>query len=299
MVLVDETNHIAWSNEWAEWLFRIKLGNNDLRQLSSGEIIMDYTNMVRKYSAPPVLNVSINGIHTDIEGRMMEDNLVILRFHTRYMSRASMLELRKLMQDVALETGDRVNNPLTTVLNCLHMLQRDLGQNNDKAQTYIELAIREANVIQGFGEWVRRLSEEPPCREEFDLIEVIQETLDRRGCLDALELVGEIPLVKGCAEHAALVLGGLTNLIRQASSDKDFTVTLSSPEKHMVTVFIDSQHSRVKDLRMLTEEFYGGLGLLAARYLLALMQAQLDLEFLGDVGIRVTFLTANAVVEDI
>jgi len=41
---------------------------------------------------------------------------------------------------------------------------------------------------------------------------------------------------------------------------------------------------------MLTEEFYGGLGLLAARYLLALMQAQLELEFMGDIGIRVTFI---------
>ena len=45
---------------------------------------------------------------------------------------------------------------------------------------------------------------------------------------------------------------------------------------------------------MLTEEFYGGLGLMAARYLLSLMQAQIVLNYMGDVGIQVTFLTGDA-----
>jgi hypothetical protein len=35
---------------------------------------------------------------------------------------------------------------------------------------------------------------------------------------------------------------------------------------------------------------------LAARYLLSLMQAQLELEFMGDIGVRVTFISAGTEV---
>ena len=69
--------------------------------------------------------------------------------------------------------------------------------------------------------------------------------------------------------------------------------------RSLVIVEINANQTQVKDLRMLSEEFYGGLGLLAARYLLALMQAQLEMEFMSDVGIRVTFVIANPFAENI
>lgn len=304
MLLVDERNHISWCNRWAGWLFRLNPRNNNLRQLPAGNILADFAERVRKNSDPPLINISINGVSLDIEGRMMgEDNsgqLMILKFHTHYLSRASMLEMHKFMQDFALETGDRVNNPLTVVQNCLHLIDRDIRRGNfDKVQTYLELAIREANVMKEFGDWVRRLSEESPTQETFNLIPVLEEVLDRRDCLKCLKVLGEIPLIKGCAEHAALVLGGLVNLIRQASGNKAFTISVAPRDRRLVIVEINANQTQVKDLRMLSEEFYGGLGLLAARYLLALMQAQLEMEFMSDVGIRVTFVIANPFAENI
>lgn len=266
-----------------------------------GEILADYADMVRKYTEPPVINVSIFDMVFDVEGRMMGDDpssqLMMLKFHTQYLSRATMLEMHKFMQDFALETGDRVNNPLTTVINCLHMMERGLGNEDEaKLRNYVELAIREAYVMKGFGDWVRRLSEEAPTREVFDPVPVLKKVLDRRNCLDSLVLAGPIPKVRGCAEHAALVLGGLVNLIRQASGKSPFTVTIAPRDCRLVTVEINTSASQVKDLRMLSEEFYGGLGLLAARYLLSLMQAKLELEYRGDVGVRVTFVTGAEVV---
>ena len=302
MVLVDENDVVTWRNRWADWLFRDDISNNHLQQLPAGKELADYAVTVRKYTDPPISTVIINGMALDVEGRMMGEEehpsqSMILKFHTRYLSRASMLEIHKLMQDFALETGDRVNNPLTTVINCLHMLERR-PNNDDSTQSILELAIREANVMREFGDWVRRLSEESPSREIFDLRAVLENVMDRRGCLQLLKVEeGPLPKVKGCAEHAGLVLGGLINLMRQASGTEPLYVKVSARERRMVRVEINSDQSRVKDLRMLSEEFFGGLGLLAARYLLSLMQAQLELEFRGDVGIRVTFVAADAIVE--
>lgn len=304
MLLVNGANQITWRNQWADWLFRIDLGNNDLRHLPAGDVLADYADQVRKYTAPSVISVNVNDLCLDIEGRRTGKDdpagHIILKFHTRYLSRASMMELHKLMQDFALEAGDRVNNPLTTVLNCLHLIERDLQTGNtEKIQTYLELATREAFVMKSFGDWVRRLSEEDPTREVFDLIPVLEEVLDRRGCEKYLDVIGLVPHVKGCSEHAAMILGGLVNLMRQATGDQPFKVKVAARDEHLITVLINSSYAQVKDLRMLSEEFFGGLGLLAARYLLSLMQAQLELEYNGDVGIRVTFVSASAVVETI
>lgn len=300
MLLVDDNNQITWRNPWADWLFRIDLGINHLRQLPAGDVLAGYADEVRKYNAPPILTVNINDLNLDIEGRMTVDHsprMVILKFHTRYLSRASMMEMHKFMQDFALEAGDRVNNPLTTVINCLHMIEREVKEGRtEKIQTYLELAIREAFVMKSFGDWVRRLSEESPSREAFALIPVLEEVLVRRGCEGCLEVDEEIPPVRGNAEHVGLIFGGLVNLIRQATGKGVFSLR-TSVRGSLVTVEINTAQARVKNLRMLSEEFYGGLGLLAARYLLSLMQAQLEMEFNGDVGIRVTFVTAKSEVE--
>lgn len=297
ILLVDDNNNIAWFNRWAIWLFQVNLKNKNLRQLSAGKRIAEYAAGVRKYNAPSLADVNVKGLALDVEGRPLDEDspYLILKFHTRYLSRPAVWEMHKLMQDFALEAGDRVNNPLTTVLNCLNMIQRDiqLGK-SDKLETYIELATREAHVMKDFGDWVRRLSEEPPCQEDFDVIAALQEVLYRRNCLHQLKVFGEIPRVRGSAEHATLVLGGLVNLMRQACHDELFTVKVACPEQKLVAVEINTAHGRVTDLRMLSEEFYSGLGLLAARYLLSLMQAQLELEFMGDIGIRIIFVTPSA-----
>jgi hypothetical protein len=295
MVLLDENDVVTWRNKWADWLFKFDISNSNLKQLSAGDILTDYSAMVRKYTDPPLINTIINGMALDVEGRILVDEPsrpLILKFHTPYLPRVAMLEMHKFMQDFALETGDRVNNPLTTVINCLHILERQVG-NDSLMQNFLELAIREAYVMKEFGDWVRRLSEEAPTREVFDLVSVLEEVLDRRGCSEVLQVTDAIPRVMGSAEHSLVVLGGLVNLMRQASATEPFWVKVLPRDRHMVTVEINSKQTRVKDLRMLSEEFYGGLGLLAARYLLSLMQAQLELEFMGDVGIRITFLTEN------
>ncbi|MGI6366397.1 MAG: hypothetical protein ACOX2G_11875 [Bacillota bacterium] len=298
MLLIDEEDNIEWCNRWAVWLFQVNLKKKNLRQLPAGERLAEYAARVREYNAPFLTRAVVNGLNLDVEGRPAGEDSphLIFKFHTRYMSRPTMLEMHKFMQDFALEAGDRVNNPLTTVLNCLNMIQRDLRIGKaDKLETYVELAIREAHVMKEFGDWVRRLSEEPPFREEFDLVRVLEEVLDRRGCLHHLAVQGEVPPVRGSAEHAAMVLGGLVNLMRQASN-KVFTVKVACLDGRLVTVEINSPQGRGKDLRMLSEECYGGLGLLAARYLLSLMQAQLELEFMGDIGVRVTFISAGTEV---
>lgn len=299
MLLVAEDNQVAWFNRWATWLFQVNLKNKDLRQLPAGDKLAEYAAGVRKYSAPSLTKAHVKGLSLDVEGRLLNGSpYLILKFHTRYLSRPTMLEMHKFMQDFALEAGDRVNNPLTTVMNCLNIIQRDASHGNiEKIETYVELAIREAHVMKEFGDWVRRLSEEPPCREDFDVVAVLEKVLYRRNCLHRLDVHGEIPRVRGCGEHASLVLGGLVNLMRQASCDEVFTVKVTCLEQRLVTVEINSSQPKVKDLRMLSEEFYGGLGLLAARYLLSLMQAQLELEFIGDIGIRITFVTPTAEVE--
>lgn len=301
MLLVDDKDQITWRNSWADWLFQNNLRSNDLRQLPAGAILADYAEEVRNNCAPPILSTDFNDLSLDIEGSRVSNGtggFVILKFHTRFMSRASMMEMHKFMQDFALEAGDRVNNPLTTVINCLHMIERDVkAGNTEKIQTYLELAIREAFVMKSFGDWVRRLSEEPPAGQAYLLIPVLEEVLARRGCEESLEVIGDIPPVKGNAEHAGLVFGGLVNLVRQASGKSPFYLRVHA-RGELVSVEIGTAHSRVKDLRMLAEEFYGGLGLLAARYLLALMQAQLDMEYKGDVGIRVTFIASHDEVQE-
>lgn len=300
MLLIDEDCNISWHNRWAAWLFKTELSNKNLRQLPTGDRLAVHAAKVREYNAPSVIQIIINGLSLDVEGRLMDEssNLMILKFHTRYLSRPSMLEMHKFMQDMALETGDRVNNPLTTVLNCLNMIQMDLKNNKtEKLETYVELAIREAHAMKDFGDWVRRLSEEPPFGAQFNVLSVMKKVLDRRNCLHYLEAEEDLPLAKGSADHAALVMGGLVNLVRQACGDKDFAVKITTHEQSLIIVEINAPQSRVKDLRMLSEEFYGGLGLLAARYLLSLMQAQLELEFMGDIGVRVTFVSSTVAIE--
>lgn len=294
MLFVNAQQRIVWHNRWAKWLFQSSLGNKDLRQLPAGKELAAFAARVRKYRDSLLTRIAIDDLVLDVEGRMMgngNSDLTVLKFHTPFLSRGAALELHKLMQDFALEAGDRVNNPLTTVLNCLNLILRDVRANRtDRLETYVELAIREAHVMKEFGDWVRRLSEEPPLRDGFNLLPVLTEVLDRRNCLHLLDAGEDIPPVQGCPDHARIVLGGLVNLMRQASEDQAFTVRVRPRGRTLVTVEINTQKSQVKDLRMLTEEFYGGLGLLAARYLLALMQAQLELEFMGDIGIRVTFI---------
>jgi hypothetical protein len=296
MLLVDNANYIVWRNQWAEWLFQLSSDNYHLMQLPVGDVLAGYADKFRIDNGPSLFSVNINGLIMDVEASMIKKrDLISLKFHAVSLSRASMLEMHKFMQDFALEAGDRVNNPLTTVLNCLHMIRRDI-ENEDfsNISLYTELAIREAFVMKEFGDWVRRLSEEPPSLGAFDLVAVLKEIMERRACEEVLQVKGEIPLVRGCPEHARTVLGGLVNLIRQANVDGRFSVVVCHRFSQLVTVEINALESRVKDLRMLTEEFYGGLGLLAARYLLSLMQAQIEMEYLGDVGMRITFLQANS-----
>jgi len=296
MLLVDTANYIVWRNQWAEWLFQLDLDNYHLMQLPAGDVLAGYADKYRNYSGPSLLNVNINGLNMDVEASRIEKrDLISLKFHAIALSQASTLEMHKFMQDFALEAGDRVNNPLTTVLNCLHMIRRDI-ENEDfsSISLFTELAIREAFVMKSFGDWVRRLSEEPPCLGAFDLVAVLTEVMEMRACEKFLQVKGEIPLVRGCPEHARTVLGGLVNLIRQANVDGCISVVVRHRFSRLVTVEINALESRVKDLRMLTEEFYGGLGLMAARYLLALMQAQIEMEYLGDVGMRITFLQAES-----
>lgn len=300
MLLIDEANYVIWRNHWAEWLFRIDKDKYHLLQLPAGETLAGYADRIRESNDPSLFSLNIEGFAIDVEAGRLGQRVIAFKFHPVALSRDSMLEMHKFMQDFALEAGDRVNNPLTTVLNCLQMMKQDAERGDTtNIPFYAEMAIREAFVMKEFGDWVRRLSEEPPCQEGFDLLSVLKEVLERRACEQSLQVIGEIPLVIGCPDHARSVLGGLVNLSRQAATGGLCSVTVCKRRRHLVTVEIKPQGAQVRDLRMLTEEFYGGLGLLAARYLLTLMQAQIIMDFMGDVGIRVTFLAADARLEDL
>ncbi|MDD2283517.1 MAG: hypothetical protein PHD92_09065 [Eubacteriales bacterium] len=295
MLLIDEANYIYWHNRWAEWLFRIDTDRYHLLQLPAGDTLAGYADSVRKGNDPSLFSLDFEGLAIDVEASRLTNREIAFKFHPVAMSRDSMLEMHKFMQDFALEAGDRVNNPLTTVLNCLQMIRQD-AEKGDLASIplYAEMAIREAFVMKEFGDWVRRLSEEPFCQGVFDLLPVLEEVLERRACEQFLQVIGDIPPVRGCPDHARTVLGGLVNLSRQAAAEGLCSVIVCNRRRHLVTVEINSKGAQVRDLRMLTEEFYGGLGLMAARYLLSLMQAQIVLNYMGDVGIQVTFLTADA-----
>lgn len=295
MFLTDEADYIIWSNRLAKWLFNINKKRNRLLQLPAGESLAIYADRVRQGHDPSLFSLTLEGTCVDVEINSVGDGEIAFKFHPVAMTRDSTLEMHKFMQDFALEAGDRVNNPLTTVLNCLQLIKRDAEAGSTaNICLYAERALREAFIMKDFGEWVRRLSEESPCQDTFDLVQVLKEILTRRACEQSLHVNGEIPLVKGCSEHARVILGGLVNLCRQASSTRTCAITVHTRRRNFVAVEICPEGTQVRDLRMLTSEFYGGLGLMAARYLLALMQAQIIVGFMGDTGIRVTFLAGFA-----
>lgn len=279
----------------AKWLFNINKKRNRLVQLPAGESLAIYADRVRQGHEPLLFSLTLEGVCIDVEINSVGEGEIAFKFHPVAMTRDSTLEMHKFMQDFALEAGDRVNNPLTTVLNCLQLIKRDAEAGSTaNICLYAERALREAFIMKDFGEWVRRLSEESPCQDTFDLVQVLKEILTRRACEQSLHVNGEIPLVKGCSEHARVILGGLVNLCRQASSTRTCAITVHTRRRNFVAVEICPEGTQVRDLRMLTSEFYGGLGLMAARYLLALMQAQIIVGFMGDTGIRVTFLAGFA-----
>lgn len=294
MFLTDQSDHIIWSNRWAKWLFNIDKKHNYLLQLPAGESLAVYADKVRQGHDPSLFSLILEGVTVDVEINSVSHGEIAFKFHPVAMTRHSTLEIHKFMQDFALEAGDRVNNPLTTVLNCLQLIKRDAEAGSTaNISLYADRALREAFVMKDFGEWVRRLSEEPPCQETFDLVQMLKDILARRACEQSLLVNEDIPLVKGCVEHAREILGGLVNLCRQASATRACSVTVRPRRNNLVAVEISPQGTQARDLRMLTSEFYGGLGLMAARYLLALMQAQMVIGFMGDTGIRVTFLAGT------
>ncbi|MGI6363235.1 MAG: hypothetical protein ACOX21_05730 [Bacillota bacterium] len=293
MFLTDEADYIIWSNRLAKWLFSIDKKRNRLVQLPAGESLAIYADRVRQGHEPLLFSLTLEGVCIDVEINSVGEGEIAFKFHPVAMTRDSTLEMHKFMQDFALEAGDRVNNPLTTVLNCLQLIKRDAEAGSTaNISLYAERALREAFIMKDFGEWVRRLSEEPPCHDVFDLVQILVEVLTRRACEQYLHVQGDIPPVKGCSEHARVILGGLVNLCRQASSTRTCSITVHTRRRNLVVVEICPQGTQVRDLRMLTSEFYGGLGLMAARYLLALMQAQIIVGFMGNTGIRVTFLAS-------
>lgn len=294
--LVDQANYVVWSNRWAKRLFNINKERNCLLQLPAGESLAVYASSVRHGIGPNLFSINLEDVTVDVEISSVGQGEIAFKFHPVAMSRSSMLEMHRFMQDFALETGDRVNNPLTTVLNCLQLIKRDANAGSmANISHYVDKALREAFVMKDFGEWVRRLSEEPPCQDAFDLVQILREVLVRRACEQSLQVNDDIPLVRGCQEHAQEIMGGLINLCRQASSTKSCSVIVSNRRPSLVVVEIYPQGTQVRDLRMLTTEFYGGLGLMAARYLLALMQAQIIMGFMGETGIKVTFLAEHLV----
>lgn len=288
MLLADQDDTIIWHNDWATWLFsNPDLENTNLRQLEQGDVLAEYAARVRSYQCPDAIRLGINTVCLEITATL-ETYGVLFRFHPILLTRPGMLDAHNLMQDFARETGDRVNNPLTTVLNCLHLLQQEIT--TDPARHYLELAIREGYAMKDFGDWVRRLSEEPPALGNFDLVETLRYLLERRGGIWRLEVFSDVPLVRGNEDNAKQVLGGLINLIRQAGGRVPYVIQVDRWADGTVVVEMGSEAPRVKDIRMLSEEFYGGLGLMAARYLLSLMQAHLELDYKSGVGIRVSFL---------
>lgn len=294
--LVDKANYVVWSNRWAKRLFNIDKKRKCLLQLPAGESLAVYASSVRHGIGPNLFSINLEDVTVDVEISRVGQGEIAFKFHPVAMSRSSMLEMHRFMQDFALETGDRVNNPLTTVLNCLQLIKRDAQAGSTaNISHYVDKALREAFVMKDFGEWVRRLSEEPPCQEAFDLVQILKEVLVRRACEQSLQVNDDIPLVRGCPEHTRDIMGGLINLCRQASSTKSCSVIVSNRRPSLVVVEIYPQGTQVRDLRMLTTEFYGGLGLMAARYLLALMQAQIIMGFMGETGIKVTFLAEHLV----
>lgn len=290
-LIVNGSNKVIWRNRWAELLFKIAQGEKHLGQLPDGDAMTAYAERVRKDENSSLLRLNRAGMAIDVEARRQGIESIMFKFHPAALLWDSMLEMHKFMQDIALAAGDRINNPLTTVLNCLELIREGAERGKTKdIPLFAEMAIREAYSMKDFGDWVRRLSEEPPCTEAFDLVAVIREILVRRNCEESLIINKDIPLVKGDCGHASSVLGGLVNLCRQADESGQCWVKICYCRQPLVTLEITPRGPQVRDLRMLTEEFYGGLGLLAARYLLSQMQAQMILDYMGDVGIRVTFL---------
>lgn len=290
MLAADKDGRIIWHNQWCAWLYGISLDKLKVTDLPNGHTLAAHLSAVRSQVPGPLpLRTVIRGAEIEVVGyNIVNTSQVLLRFHIYRHCPDTILHVHKLMQDFALETGDRVNNPLLTVMNCMQMVLNKLPDGPERH--YLELALREANVMKEFGDWVRRLSEETPVMSHFNLVATINDCLFRRGGLYDFTVEENIPPVIGDQENASMVLGGLINLVRQAAGREKYFVTISR-EESFVHLDLDCQGSDVKDLRMLSEEMYGGLGLMAARYLLAMMHAHLELDYRSDTGVRVTFVT--------
>ncbi|MTI95122.1 MAG: HAMP domain-containing histidine kinase [Firmicutes bacterium] len=293
MLLLDFNNIIIWHNKWSAWLFEQPLQEVNIRQLQSGDILEDFISLVRKHQQPPMLSMTMCDVPFQVSGQLIQredGEVVLLKWHMNFLSTASMLEVYRMMQDFALEAGDRVNNPLTTVLNCLHMLKRSVPESNPNFN-FLELALREATTMQEFGNYVRRLSNELPVMDTFDLVATIRDAMDRRGLMDwELAIPEAVPPVIGALEHAKVVLGGFISLVKQATGNSPGRVSIAQTSEGRVSVVIAAGEGRVRDLRMLSEEFYGGLGLMSARYLLTLMQAHLDLDYGDGNAVQIAFV---------
>lgn len=289
MFVVDRKDEVVWRNRWAELLFGNGNTAGHLLQLPAGKALCGYAKQVRAGQAPIVFSIEQQGLALDLEAEKLSEDRIAFRFYPVTMVWGSMLEMNKIMQDFARETAERVNNPLTTILNALEMI-RNRAKTADTLR-YAEMAIREADSMRRFGDWVRRLSEEPPCLGDFDLVAALGDVLAERACAESLRVIGDIPRVRGCSEHARVIFGGLVNLCRQAAVGGECSVLVVSRCRQLIAVRLAPRGPRVRNLRLLTEEFYGGLGLLAARYLLALMQAQMTTDLMA-VGIQVTFTAA-------
>jgi nitrogen-specific signal transduction histidine kinase len=291
MLAVDQDGQIIWHNQWCTWLYGISLEKLKVTDLPNGHTLAAHISAVRSQApSPPLpLRTVIRGIEIEVVGYSIgATSQVLLRFHIYRHRPDTILHLHKLIQDFALETGDRVNNPLLTVMNCMQLVLNKLPDGPERH--YLELAQREANAMKEFGDWVRRLSEETPVMGHFNLVDTINHCLFRRGGAYEFTVEQNIPPVIGDQENASMVLGGLINLVRQAAGHRKYYITISR-EDAFVHLDLDCEGSDVKDLRMLSEEMYGGLGLMAARYLLAMMHAHLELDYRSDTGVRVTFIT--------
>ena len=299
MLLTDEEDNIIWCNHWVKLLFGIEEGLDHLLQLPAGRVLSNYALQARKGSGPYLFSLARDGLSMDVETEMREQETIAFKFHPVSMEWNSMLEMHRFMQDFALESGDRLNNPLTTVLNCLRFIKENAERGDTTGiPQYAEMAIRGAFSMKEFCDRILSLSEEGPCSGSFDLADTLREIMIQRECEDSLEIQGKLPLVRGCPDHARRVLSGLVNLGCQAGKEGICSVKVWSRYRRLAVVGIYPKGAQTRDLRTLTEEFYEGLGFLAARYLLSLMQAQVITDYLGDAGIRVTFVAADAKAEN-
>lgn len=293
IVIVDGSNQVIWRNHWAESFFGIVPGAKNFGQLVNGEDMTAYAEKVRRGERLPHIRFTHTGMIFDVEAHHYALNEIVYTFHPTVLLWDSMLEMHKFMQDFALATGDKINNPLTTVLNCLQLIRSCAAEGRNEAiPHYVGMAMREALAMKDFSDWVRRLSEEPLSTEVFDLVTVLKGILANKDFHATLQVAGDVPFVIGDSKHASSVLGSLVNLCQQRMGKDGCNVKVFRLWQSLVTVEISPHDPQIYDLRMLIGGFYGGLGLLAVRYLLSQMQAQITLDYKGE-SIRVTFLSED------